>query len=121
MEDVRRILVHPYNYDKDLVVILAPILEGGSVYDGLGGEPVVTDVGVLGDRIVAVGDLSRMRAGRRLDAKGLAVLPGFIDTHSHAVRGVLRHPLAENYIRQGVTLAVGGPDGGSPFPIARVS
>ena len=99
------------------VDVLSVILEGGSVYDGLGGEPVVTDVGVLGDRIVAVGDLSGMRAGRRLDAKGLAVLPGFIDTHSHAVRGVLRHPLAENYIRQGVTLAVGGPDGGSPFPI----
>ena len=99
------------------VDVLSVILEGGSVYDGLGGKPVVTDVGVLGDRIVAVGDLSGMRAGRRLDAKGLAVLPGFIDTHSHAVRGVLRHPLAENYIRQGVTLAVGGPDGGSPFPI----
>ena len=104
--------------DVDIDIdVLSVILEGGSVYDGLGGEPVVTDVGVLGDRIVAVGDLSRMRAGRRLDAKGLAVLPGFIDTHSHAVRGVLRHPLAENYIRQGVTLAVGGPDGGSPFPI----
>ena len=99
------------------VDVLSVVIEGGSVYEGLGGEPVVTDVGILGDRIAAVGDLSRRRAGRRLDATGLAVLPGFIDTHSHAVRGIFRHPLAENYIRQGVTLAVGGPDGGSPFPI----
>jgi len=98
--------------------VFSLVLEGGSVYDGSGGEPVVADVGIQGERIHAIGDLSGARAGKRLDVRGLAVVPGFIDTHSHAVRGIFRHPLAENYIRQGVTLAVGGPDGGSPFPVA---
>ena len=98
--------------------LLTVILEGGDVYDGRGGDLVVADVGILGDRITAIGDLSQCRAGRRVDASGLAVVPGFIDIHSHGVRGVFRHPLAENYIRQGVTTAIGGPDGSSPYPIA---
>ncbi len=98
--------------------VLSVVLEGGNVYDGLGGEPVVADVGIRGDHIAAIGDLSRRRAGKRLNVSGLAVVPGFIDVHSHGTRGIFRHPLAENYIRQGVTLAVGGPDGSSPFPIA---
>ena len=98
--------------------VLSVVLEGGNVYDGLGGEPVVADVGIRGDHIVAIGDLSRRRAGKRLNVSGLAVVPGFIDVHSHGTRGIFRHPLAENYVRQGVTLAVGGPDGSSPFPIA---
>ncbi len=99
-------------------VVFSVILEGGSVYDGLGGDPVVSDVGIQGDRIAAVGDLSERRAGRRIDVSGMAVVPGFIDIHSHGVRGIFRHPLAQNYIRQGVTTAIGGPDGGSPYPIA---
>jgi dihydroorotase/N-acyl-D-amino-acid deacylase len=96
---------------------LTLILEGGELHDGSAGPPRVADVGVLGDRIVAVGDLSGRRAGVRIDVAGLAVVPGFIDIHSHAVEGVLRHPLAENYLKQGVTTVVGGPDGGSPYPI----
>ncbi len=99
-------------------VVFSVILEGGNVYDGLGGDPVVSDVGIQGDRIAAVGDLSERRAGRRINVSGMAVVPGFIDIHSHGVRGIFRHPLAQNYIRQGVTTAIGGPDGGSPYPIA---
>ena len=97
--------------------LLTLIIEGGDVYDGRGSDPVVTDVGILGDRIAAVGDLSPCEAGRRLDAAGLAVVPGFIDIHSHGTRGVFRYPLAENLTRQGVTTAIGGPDGSSPYPI----
>jgi dihydroorotase/N-acyl-D-amino-acid deacylase len=97
--------------------VLTFVLEGGEVYDGLGGPPNKLDVGILGDRIVALGDLTGRRAGQRLDVRGLAVTPGFVDIHSHAVRGVFRHPLAENYIRQGVTTVLGGPDGSSPYPI----
>jgi N-acyl-D-amino-acid deacylase len=98
--------------------VLTVVLEGGNVYDGLGADPVVADVGIHDGRIVAVGDLKARRAGERLDVRGLAVVPGFIDIHSHGTRGVFRHPLAENYIRQGVTMIVGGPDGGSPLPVA---
>ncbi len=53
-------------------------------------------------------------------------MPGFIDIHSHAVRGsrkssgLFTHPDAENYIRQGVTTVIGGPDGGSDLSIAKL-
>ena len=97
--------------------LLTVIIEGGDVYDGRGTEPIVTDVGILGNRIAAVGDLDGCDAGRKIDATGLAVVPGFIDIHSHGTRGVFRYPLAENLTRQGVTTAIGGPDGSSPYPV----
>jgi len=56
------------------------------VYNGDGSAGVVTDIGISGDRIVAVGDLSGREAELHLDVSGLAVTPGFIDIHSHAVR-----------------------------------
>ena len=93
------------------------VLEGGTIYDGRGGEPYRADVGIVGDRITAIGDLEGARAAERLDVSVLAVTPGFIDIHSHAVGGVFRHPLAENYVRQGVTTVIEGPDGSSPLPI----
>jgi len=103
---------------------LDTILEGGTVYSGDGGAGVVMDVGISGDRIVAVGDLSGYEATRRIEVSGLAVTPGFIDIHSHAVRdtveksGIFLWPDAENYIRQGVTTAIGGPDGSSWYPLS---
>lgn len=99
------------------------ILEGGNVYNGDDAPPVVADVGIRGERIAAVGKLGDRKATRRLDVRGLAVVPGFIDIHSHAVRddfedGIFRWPDAENLIRQGVTTVIGGPDGSSMLPIA---
>lgn len=98
------------------------ILSGGSVYSGEDAEPVIADVGIRGDRIAEVGDLSGRPANRTRDVTGLAVVPGFVDIHSHAVRdepgdGIFRWPDAENLIRQGVTTVIGGPDGSSPLPI----
>lgn len=97
--------------------IFSFILEGGMVYDGLGNEPVQADVGVVGNTIAAIGDLTGRRAAQRIDATGLAITPGFIDIHSHADRTIFDIPMAENYIRQGVTTAIGGPDGTSLYPI----
>jgi dihydroorotase/N-acyl-D-amino-acid deacylase len=100
------------------------ILEGGTVFSGDGSPGVVTDVGISGDRIAAVGMLADRPADLRLDVSGLAVTPGFIDIHSHAQRrtveksGILTWPDAENYIRQGVTTAIGGPDGSSWYPLS---
>jgi dihydroorotase/N-acyl-D-amino-acid deacylase len=100
------------------------VLEGGTVFSGDGGAGVVADVGVYADRIVAVGDLSGQESELRLNVSGLAVTPGFIDIHSHAVRdtreksGIFLWPDAENYIRQGVTTAIGGPDGSSWYPVS---
>ncbi len=99
------------------------ILAGGTVYDGQGGAGVVADVGIVGERITAIGDLSSATAQQRLDVSGLAVTPGFIDVHSHATgrtpasSGIVQRPLAENYLYQGVTTVLGGQDGGSPLSI----
>jgi len=99
------------------------ILESGSVYSGENTEPETADVGIRGDRIVTIGDLAGRSAASRIDVSNLAVVPGFVDIHSHAVRsdpedGIFRWPDAENLIRQGVTTVVGGPDGSSPLPIS---
>jgi dihydroorotase/N-acyl-D-amino-acid deacylase len=102
------------------------VLAGGTVYSGDGSAGTVADVGIEGGRIAAVGDLSGQPAKLRLDVSGLAVMPGFIDIHSHAQRrtvedsGIFKWPLAENYIRQGVTTAIGGPDGSSWYPVAEL-
>lgn len=99
------------------------VIEGGSVYDGAGTPAIEADVGIRGNRIAAVRDLEGAPAELRLDASGLAVSPGFIDIHSHALRsnpersGIYLWPDAENLIRQGVTTVIGGPDGASPLPL----
>ncbi|MEZ4702991.1 MAG: D-aminoacylase [Rhodothermales bacterium] len=99
------------------------ILEGGTLYDGLGNRAIETDIGIVGDRILAFGDLAGYRTEQRIDVTGLTVTPGFIDMHSHAasssIQGsdLFQEPLAENYIRQGVTTAIAGQDGSSPYPI----
>jgi dihydroorotase/N-acyl-D-amino-acid deacylase len=93
------------------------VIRNGRVVDGTGGPWHVVDVAIRGDRIAAMGQLAEARAGRVIDATGLVVSPGFIDIHSHARRGIVETPSAENYIRQGVTTAIEGPDGGSPLPI----
>ena len=99
------------------------IIEDGSVYDGTGQPPQEVDIGIRGDRVTALGDLSEHSAHRRVSAQNRAVVPGFIDMHSHATggtatsSGLYRHPMAENYIRQGVTTVVAGQDGSSAYPI----
>ncbi|MEX2332925.1 MAG: amidohydrolase family protein, partial [Pseudohongiella sp.] len=98
------------------------LLTGGMLYSGLDAPPVAGDIGIIDDRIVAIGELGGRESALTLDVSGLAVVPGFVDIHSHAVRddlndGIFRWPDAENLIRQGVTTIVGGPDGSSPLPI----
>ncbi len=84
------------------------LIRGGEVYDGTGTPPLRTDVGVLGDRIAAVGDLAGDAANTEIDARGLAVSPGFIDVHSHDDAEVLVHPTIVCKTLQGVTTDVVG-------------
>ena len=93
-------------------------IAGGRVIDGTGAAAVRADVGVTGERIAAVGDLSREPAGRVVDAAGLTVTPGFIDMHSHSDWCLLGHPRAESKVRQGVTTEVVGNCGFSPAPMS---
>ena len=94
------------------------LIVGGSVLDGTGGVARRLDVAIRGDRIVAMAaGLPRARATTVIIAAGRIVSPGFIDLHAH-LEPLLQYPLAESALRQGVTLALGGPDGGSPLPLA---
>lgn len=104
------------------------ILRNGSVYDGSGSAAISADIGIHGNRIVALGDLSDRTANEEIDVSGLAVLPGFIDLHSHAdgasPSGGLRsysgqRRAAPNLVAQGVTTVVVNQDGRSPLDIAR--
>lgn len=95
------------------------VIRGGTVLDGTGAPGVRADIAVAGGRIVRVAPdgLPAEGARRVLDATGLVVSPGFIDLHAH-IEGILRMPDAESAVRQGVTLVVGGPDGGGPSPFS---
>lgn len=96
------------------------LIRGGRVFDGSGNPWVRADVGIRGDRIVAVGNLRTATATTVLDANGLYVAPGFIDTHSHA-GGALETPAlsgARQLLAQGLTTVFVNPDGGGPVDLA---
>ena len=83
------------------------IIRGGTLYDGSGKPPVVGDVAIKDDRIVAVGKVEG-EAKREVAAKGMAVAPGFINMLSWATESLIADPRSQSDIRQGVTLEVMG-------------
>ncbi len=85
--------------------------------DGSGAPWFRADVAVRGDTIAAVAPRLAGAARRVIEAGGRVAAPGFIDLHSHARGGIFERPAAENYVRQGVTTLVEGPDGSSPLPL----
>ena len=94
------------------------IIRNATVFDGLGNPRFNADVGVIGDRIAAVGDLGGAAADREVEAGGMAVAPGFIDAHTHDDRAVLCGPecmLCK--MSQGVTTVVVGNCGISLSPV----
>ncbi|MGE5579165.1 MAG: N-acyl-D-amino-acid deacylase family protein [Bacillota bacterium] len=94
------------------------IVRGGRVYDGTGNPWFAGDIGVTGDRIAAIGNLDGCKADRVINAKGMAVAPGFIDIHTHSDTSLLVDSRGESHVRQGVTTAVIGNCGTSAAPIA---
>jgi N-acyl-D-amino-acid deacylase len=92
------------------------VVRGGTVFDGTGAPGRRLDVAVRNGRIAAVAPRIPGAAAQEIDARGLAVAPGFIDIHSHADGNILLDPRAESVIRQGVTTVVIGQDGGSRVP-----
>lgn len=94
------------------------LLAGGTVVDGTGRARFAADVGIAGDRIAAIGDLSARPARRRLDLAGLAVCPGFVDPLHNFDLGPFTDPSAPMAVTQGVTTALGGCCGVSMAPVS---
>jgi N-acyl-D-amino-acid deacylase len=84
------------------------LIRGGQVLDGTGAAAVRADVGIRGDRIVAVGQFGARTARRTIDAAGLTVAPGFIDLHTHSEMPLIADGTAQSKVRQGVTLDIMG-------------
>ncbi len=92
------------------------IIQDGEVLDGTGAEAVRADVGICGDRIAEIGDLSQAEADTVIDATGQMVCPGFIDVHSHSDAYLLIEPRASSKVFQGITTEVCGNCGASAAP-----
>ena len=93
------------------------VIRNGRIVDGTGSPWYLGDIGVRGDTIGRIAPRIEAPATRVIDAAGKVVAPGFIDIHTHARRGIFEVPTAANYVRQGVTTLMEGPDGSSPLPI----
>ncbi len=109
------------------------LIKGGLIFDGTGSEPFEADIGISGDRIAFInkkakvksqspsvtrrGEKSEVSANRVIDAKGLAVSPGFIDTHAHSEFTLLADHRAEGKISQGITTEIDGNCGLSAAPL----
>jgi len=92
------------------------VLRNARVVDGTGGAWYRADIAVRGDTIARIAPAITERAHRVIDLGDLVAAPGFIDIHTHASRGIFQAPTADNYIRQGVTTILEGPDGGGSGP-----
>src|SRR5256886_1351303 len=84
------------------------IIKGGTVYDGTGAEPRQADVAIRGDRIAGIGDFKTATAKTIVDAKGLAVAPGFINMLSWSTESLIQDGRSQGEIRQGVTTEIMG-------------
>jgi N-acyl-D-amino-acid deacylase len=89
------------------------VIRGGTVFDGAGAEGKVLDVAVSGSLITAIAPTLATRGREEIDARGLAVTPGFVDIHSHGDSGLDEDPRLESVVRQGITTIVVGADGSS--------
>ncbi len=92
------------------------IIKGGTVYDGTGAEAKQADVAIRGDRIAGIGDFKTAKAKSIIDAKGLAVAPGFINMLSWSTESLIQDGRSQSEIRQGVTTEIMG-EGESMGPI----
>ena len=100
---------HPQQSAYDIII------RNGTVYDGTGSAPRRADVGINGDQIAAIGDLSKARAATEVDAKDLAVAPGFINMLSHSETSLIADYRSLSELRQGVTTQIFGESSMGPL------
>ena len=96
------------------------LITGGTVVDGTGAERFAADVAIVDGRIALVSrePVDPSLAATVIDARGQVVTPGFIDNHSHVQQSIADYPLAENFLRQGITsLVVSLHSGDQPWPL----
>ena len=94
------------------------VITNARVVDGSGAPSSVMNVRIVGERIAAVGDFEPSSGDAVVDATGLVLAPGFIDTHSHHDYGLLETPGALAAVSQGITTLIAGQDGGHEYPLA---
>jgi len=100
---------HSMNYDL--------VIHGGVIVDGSGCRAFRADVGISNGKIAGIGSIDPESWSSLIEAKGLALAPGFIDIHSHSDITLIVNPKAESKVRQGVTTEVVGNCGGSAAPL----
>ncbi len=98
------------------------LITKGVIVDGSGNSAYEADIGITGDTIVEIGDLTGKTAMKTIDAEGLVVSPGFIDIHTHCDEGLgeVDSNVNLNYLIQGTTTVQTGPDGLGTFKIAEI-
>ena len=96
---------------------LSFVIRGAQVAAGTGGPLQRIDLRVEGDTIQGVGVIAERAGERVVDGAGLMLAPGFIDAHNHSTDGLDRDPDAVTQVSQGITTALLGQDGSSPFPL----
>lgn len=105
-----RLAAQPIPYDL--------VLRNARIIDGSGNPWYRGDIAIRGDSIVGVGGSITGSSNRTVDVMDQVVAPGFIDVHTHSRENLFRVPTADNFVRQGVTTILEGPDGNSPVPLA---
>src|SRR5689334_10632638 len=93
------------------------VLRNARIVDGTGSPWFRADLAIRGDTIAQIAPSIETPAKRVIDVRDDIVSPGFIDLHTHAMRGIFQVPTADNYTRQGVTTIMEGPDGSSAVPL----
>lgn len=97
------------------------IIKNGNIIDGTGSPYYHADIAVKDGKIAKISKFLTEEAAQVIDAKGLTVTPGFIDSHSHADGAALSCPDQKEKIEQGITTSIGGQCGSSPAPISTKS
>lgn len=77
------------------------LIRNGTIYDGSGGQPFTGDIAVRGDQIVGIGSVTGLTARHTVDARGLAVAPGFINMLSWATESLIQDGRSQSEIRKG--------------------